>query len=847
MGPHDVAVMIDTIREDDNNMFAPKPNHRSSEDDEGDSLQPPKRRAYRSLSYPGRSPVSPARIHTSNVPWTCDSCSYSNGDPLHNVCALCGTTSKTASPELPSGPFFSSSSKHERVPSSVRRNSASSTVSLPINHAGRSVFPTQELHAKKIVERERSVSSIDSSSSLSTVKTSNTTKEQFWRSRRPSQMSNTMMHDEEEPKTVNVATKPNKTTQYCSSSLYSIAHQSPPPDGESSGLDIISEEESGVRELSSFQVTPIHTFYNFNRDYNFDREKTPREKSATRRLARIDEILLKKRDSSFNNSSSIPEERQPSSDPEDTEVKSSSIGNGRYVPPSTLGGMLSYHQPSKVDNSENSQNDEHCRKSPRDSDISSPSNIPSLNSINRTRHDILMRRQSSQEQLRGDESILSIVDSSSATDPNRQKKLSFICRPPFGILLLIISLALILFFAGVIILAVGFRQKATILVPYESPVSPTTALRTTASPTTASPTTLSPTAALPEVLLPVVDELIISGNKTKEETDFDVKLAHDGRVVAVSGNGAVRVFKKFDKEWIQIGKDIPTKVSNSFIPTPIALSEKNGDTIAFPTKHAIIVHEYDTNNKEWQRKGQVLFTDTQIQVSSIALSANGSVMAVATHGSTPGSGLIQVFICLRGNKWFPYGNSTLLDYAKEDGFSIDLSDDGQILLVGSWRKAQSERQIPIYEDHRASVYKYSTDEGWQPHGPTLTLSGPNESTVSVSLDPTGEKFAACTLESCGVYVVNEQENTWNIAGMKVDGGKDVRLSGDGIFMIVNSPKKGAVLVYQFDSKSFYSQYGTVGNHTGQSISISGRTIAVVSPKNDFITSNAGVVRLYKIR
>eukprot|EP00548_Thalassiothrix_antarctica_P004584 CAMPEP_0194139718 /NCGR_PEP_ID=MMETSP0152-20130528/9325_1 /TAXON_ID=1049557 /ORGANISM="Thalassiothrix antarctica, Strain L6-D1" /LENGTH=818 /DNA_ID=CAMNT_0038837659 /DNA_START=117 /DNA_END=2573 /DNA_ORIENTATION=+ len=817
--------MSDTMRGDDNSMSGSRSHRRSSEEGEGGSLQPPRRRTYRSLSLPGQSPIDITRIHSVN-----------NGAAL-----------KLAVPELPSdSSSYAFSPEIGSVLGSVRRGSALSTVSLPITGSdGTSLSKKlQQLHLK--VTRRPSTSSIDSTSSVYTVKTSNTTEDQFWRSRQPSQTNNAVTHGKLSPKTLDTSIKTNKKTQYCSS-LYDIAHKSPSPYGESSELDIICEEEVEVRYHSSSQDSLIHN----NLD-DSNREESMREKrSVEKKPTAVDDFFSIKSNSSHNNISSISEERQPSSDPEDTENKSSSVGNRRHNSPCALGGMLPY-QVSKAIKPENSHNDESCSENHKDSDSDSLSYLPSFISNNATRPGNVMQWQKSLEHLRGDESIMSSADSNSSTDSSCKKKFSFICRSHSGILLVIITLSVILFFTGAIILAVGFQQRrSSASVPYESPTSPTVAPPV---PTVAGlPPTAPPIPVSSGVNLLPLDELLINGNKTKEETIIDVKLANDGKVVAVLGKGSIQVFREFDGGWTQNGKDIdiPVKISNSSIPALIAISEKKGDTIALLTKETIRVFFYDSNNDVWDLKGRVKFTNTEIQVSSIALSANGSIMAVATHNFDPGTGSIQVYSYNKGNRWFEMGQK-IPGYAIESGFSIDLSNDGQTLLVGSWRQSQLWRRVGIYKDHRVSAYKFINGD-WQLYGPKIRpTSSSSGSTVSVSLDSTGEKFAVCTMDLCGVYAFSQLENKWNIVGWNINGGKDVRLSGDGKFMLVNSPEEDSVLVYQLASGIFYSSYSTIktpiliGDYTGQSISISGRIIAVGLSKDDFITPNAGVVRVYKI-
>lgn len=337
----------------------------------------------------------------------------------------------------------------------------------------------------------------------------------------------------------------------------------------------------------------------------------------------------------------------------------------------------------------------------------------------------------------------------------------------------------------------------------------------------------------------------IASNKANEEIGTYVKLANGGNIVALSGIGTVRVFKNDEDKWVQVGKDIPTQHSRSSVPCRIALSRNVGDVLAIQMTNVINIFQFNSKENEWQKYGSTRRTSVeQMQDSSIAISADGSVLAIATPDDGSGSGSIEIYR-------YSARRGILIDtkftgYEKENGFSIDISDDGNRLLVGSWQTNSNLEELRIHDTNRIKAYEMLTNGTWEFYGSEIKSEEPF---VSVSFDSEGAMFAACTIITCNIYEL--QNYSWRNIGENLDGGKAVSLSSDGTFAVIGRPEEGLFAIYELSfDKSFHhdglESFPKTKDGTGQAVSICGKTIAIGSPRNDEREKNAGVVHMYRL-
>ena len=193
----------------------------------------------------------------------------------------------------------------------------------------------------------------------------------------------------------------------------------------------------------------------------------------------------------------------------------------------------------------------------------------------------------------------------------------------------------------------------------------------------------------------------IQGRKGEKDGRFGkaVTISQDGRIIAVGAPfaqsdasvvGVVRVYSDESSEWVQRGQDIVPRSNNTLFGSSIAMSA-DGNRIAIGAANSGVevghVDVFDFNDTHWTRSGKALMGVHEFESfgSSVALNANGSLLAVGAIGSSGAgghfnSGKVQAF-AVDADEWIQLGNTIVGDGSESLGASIDLSDDG-ILAVG---------------------------------------------------------------------------------------------------------------------------------------------------------------------
>lgn len=235
-----------------------------------------------------------------------------------------------------------------------------------------------------------------------------------------------------------------------------------------------------------------------------------------------------------------------------------------------------------------------------------------------------------------------------------------------------------------------------------------------------------------------------------------------------------------------------------------------------------------------------------------------SVAAVPTGTPAPATG------------WLQQGADIVGGTGDSAAWSVDFSEDGTTIAVGSWADAATGDTAG-----NAKVYRYDSDTWTQLGGDIVGENEGDFSGWSISLSGNGNILAIGGHGSDGdggkaedaghVRVFEWTESEWTLLG-KVIYGKDPRdlcgwsvsLSSDGLSLVVGSPRHetdvgavGQARVFEYDGKE-WKQVGAdlVGSNAddefGHSVSLNadGSHVAVGVPGGDALGSRTGHVQVF---
>jgi PKD repeat protein len=167
-----------------------------------------------------------------------------------------------------------------------------------------------------------------------------------------------------------------------------------------------------------------------------------------------------------------------------------------------------------------------------------------------------------------------------------------------------------------------------------------------------------------------------------------VSLSANGNRLAIlapqnNNNEQVRVFDWVDTAWIQNGAIFDTQRGET-----LALSDDgNKLVVGYPYTVKGQVRVYELINRAWQQLGNGIDGEgvRDSEGSSVAISFDGSVIATGARFNSDGGlygGQVRVF-SLDDTAWVQVGNDFEGQAADSTGISISLSDNGEILAIGS--------------------------------------------------------------------------------------------------------------------------------------------------------------------
>lgn len=172
-----------------------------------------------------------------------------------------------------------------------------------------------------------------------------------------------------------------------------------------------------------------------------------------------------------------------------------------------------------------------------------------------------------------------------------------------------------------------------------------------------------------------------------------VSLSSNGRIVAAGdGAGKVRVFQynENSSQWMPLGQAIVVWTAVSPFGGYVTLSS-DGFTVAAsgisPIADKIFTYNQGTNIRE--QLGQ----DVEVYTDSLSLSADGRTLAVGNSRD----GFVQVYKYNSENElWETLRQSILVDGDHDPFFTVELSDDGDTLVIGDQRKDNRDGQVRVF-------------------------------------------------------------------------------------------------------------------------------------------------------
>lgn len=359
---------------------------------------------------------------------------------------------------------------------------------------------------------------------------------------------------------------------------------------------------------------------------------------------------------------------------------------------------------------------------------------------------------------------------------------------------------------------------------------------------------------------------ILKGQKMIEGFGRSVELSENGRTLAVlSANGGVSVYKWEASGWTMLGEKL-----SGFTGVPSISISSDGLTIA-ASSLAGQSKVFDWNGQKWHQRG-----DTFIDLGrEIKISPDGTTIAISepfkpnSFSAENGymSGYLRVFQW-QTDKWVQLGE--VLSGAKayqNFGISIDLSEDGSLMAVGS--------AYTLRGTERALVTVYEWDgTAWNTKGSNIIGSQYKDQfgkSVALSVDGTilavGAPFTDYDGKEKGSVMTYKWSGTdWAPIGSIIYGlgnkdyfGTSVDLSDNGKKLIVGAPqyissslsnKTGYLHVYNWNETdwSLEGYYAGSGSRDmfGYNVAVSGngQVFAVGAPGHNSSVPDVGMVSLF---
>jgi surface protein len=249
----------------------------------------------------------------------------------------------------------------------------------------------------------------------------------------------------------------------------------------------------------------------------------------------------------------------------------------------------------------------------------------------------------------------------------------------------------------------------------------------------------------------------IEGENQQDQSGYSQELSKNGLSLAIgasrnqgngSNSGHVRVFDFYGGAWNQRGSDIDGPGTNQYFGRSVSLSA-NGQVLAVGSPNANSswgeTTIFDWTGSQWVQRGAGISGENIDDASGniIKISADGNIVAIGepeNDEANTSAGQIRIFKWIGGN-WTQLGS----DLYGGGGYyrlgeSLDLSDDGEILIAGE-RNSKGATGFG-HNTGRVRVLRYDGND-WQQFG--KQVFGPTEYGkfgTSVSISSSGLRFVS---------------------------------------------------------------------------------------------------------
>ncbi|XMO87946.1 T9SS type A sorting domain-containing protein [Algibacter sp. AS12] len=315
----------------------------------------------------------------------------------------------------------------------------------------------------------------------------------------------------------------------------------------------------------------------------------------------------------------------------------------------------------------------------------------------------------------------------------------------------------------------------------------------------------------------------IDGKDFHEHLGSYVSLSNDGSVVAISApdsdkngtdSGNVSIYKNINDEWTQVGNDILGKNRYELLGTSLSISN-DGSIVAIgaPESHVIehspgLVRVYKYIGNNWIQIGSDIYGEDDNDESglSVSLSGEGNIVAIgAPHNAEVNNasqilniGHVRVFKNIN-DEWIQLGDDIDGEEYGQFGYSVSLSNDGNILAIGGIYNDGITINDGQNEGH-VRVYKYFNNSWIQVGDDIDGEDAEDKSGWSVSLSNDGSIVAIGAPDNDGngdgsghVRVYQNLSNHWSQIGSDINGvnsndeaGFSTSISSDGTILAVGS-------------------------------------------------------------
>lgn len=314
---------------------------------------------------------------------------------------------------------------------------------------------------------------------------------------------------------------------------------------------------------------------------------------------------------------------------------------------------------------------------------------------------------------------------------------------------------------------------------------------------------------------------------------FGYSVAQSGRFMAAGSyltgydersrnvSSYVRISEFVNGKWQRVGADIVSPTVNTQFGRSLSISA-NGTIVGIATEYEndelfwtsplIVVYQYNVGEDQWVPMGQPIIDDMPIESASVALSADGTVLAVGLPlnyfniGMNDQRDTVRVYV-YNGDDWVQRGGD-ITGEAKVGifGGSISLSSNGNMLAIGAKdvctvnAKTEEERNCDNNGNYRrflgyARIYAYNTKNGgWKQVGNDIKDHGVNDfvgRTIVLSSD--GNVVAISSVKK-GIRVFEQVAGEWIQLGNTISSnctwfygfGYSISMSSDGRALAIGS-------------------------------------------------------------